>query len=757
MDLDKQVQIRLRERWQALQITEEAVDRLLEIAMTSPEPPEVPHRGVVLITGALGIGKSTYADVKMRRNIQEAFSTETARWPVLIDARTLADTPLETKVLEAAKGLPVAAYTLIVDGCDELPRDIANGLLRDARLFYGSSPESLIVLLSRPGYISWRDEVHLPELTEDAAESVMEAAAGHEVRIWSLPSQLRPLIRRPLFAILAARYFGAGHPRPTTSAGLLSALVEDVLRRDTATNEAVFAKLRDLAKQTMTHGGWIPETEVGSIAIRESLISTRLVVARSGSIGFAAPVIEQYFAALALLRNEIDAIEHTRSLSAWERWRPAWALAVTIGSWSQVAALVAQLASTFPGAAAWLVGENVADNGLAMLPAGESTSPLPPDSELSSRMTTAFKTWAASFSEVARVRGVLDGYEGRRVRIIVRSSPSSGLYVAGWSGTAEPSEAEIARSRDILAAAEPGWFFRGAWREASHPTWPWRFTLDRFGKMVERHLSHLRWNPGVQALGVEAEWDLIYSLAPSAAKSAIRRQDYEMAAKLTRRSIDSLAELLTTENIQEFHLDRRFVTVGELEALRGLIRDADPSQVFRSPWPGPDTDGGGSWVWSSYSLDRLAERSQRVYEAALDGYQQLVEKWMPKLAPTLGLGAMLPIALEGNVEVDRNGGMEVAGIDYELWPLPPGEPSRVKLVPVEGTQTRRAEEFEEKNRRFASLVHAYRSETAAWIGHTSSHGVLSIFGRLPATRIAIEWLWDDLRALRIIRSSGPRD
>ncbi|MGV9368349.1 hypothetical protein [Micromonospora tulbaghiae] len=757
MDLDKQVQIRLRERWQALQLTEEAVDRLLVIAMTSPEPPEVPDRGVVLITGALGIGKSTYADVKMRRNVQEAFNAETARWPVLIDARTLADTPLEKKVLEAANGLPVTAYTLIIDGCDELPRDIANSLLRDARLFSGSSPESLIILLSRPGYISWRDEVHLPELTEDAAESVMEAAAGREVRIWSLPRELRPLVRRPLFAILAARYFGTGYARPTTSAGLLSALVEDVLRRDTATNEGVFAKLRDLARQTMTHGGWIAETEVGSITVRESLISTRLVVARSGRIGFAAPVIEQYFAALALLWNEIDAIEHTRSLSAWERWRPAWVLAVTIGSWNQVAALVTQLASTLPGAAAWLVGENVADRGLAVPADGDSAPPLPPDSELSSRMLAAFKTWTAALPEVAREHRVLDGYEDTQVRIIVRSSPSSGLYVAGWSGTAEPSEAEIARSRDIFADAEPGWFFRGAWRRAPHPTWPWRFTLDRVGKIMEDHLTRLRWNPGVQALGVEAEWDLIYNLAPPAAKSAIHRQDYGLAADLTRQSIDRLVELLSRENIQEFHFNRRFVTVVELENLRSLIRDTDPSQVLCSPWPGPDTDGGGQWVWSSYSLDRLAERSQRIYEAALDGYQQLVEKWTPKLAPTLGLGAMLPIALEGDVEVKRNGGVEVAGIDYELWPLPPGEPSRVVLVPVEGVQARSPEEFEEKSRRFASLVHAYRSETAAWIGRTGTHGVLSIFGRLPATRIAIGWLWDDLRDLRIIRSTRPPD
>ena len=40
---------------------------------------------------------------------------------------------------------------------------------------------------------------------------------------------------------------------------------------------------------------------------------------------------------------------------------------------------------------------------------------------------------------------------------------------------------------------------------------------------------------------------------------------------------------------------------------------------------------------------------------------------------------------------------------------------------------------------------------------TSTHGRIHIFHRTPATRLAIRWLWEDLKALGFLKGTPPHD
>lgn len=755
LDMDRDAKIRLRERWQALQLSDEAVERLEATAASLFTPFEIPNCGVIVMTGALGSGKSTYADLALRRYIAAAYMSEREPWPIYFDSRRLAKTGLLDSIGELRDSGIGEPYILIVDGCDELPRESAARILREARYVYNSYPKSLVILLSRPGYLSWRDEIQLPALTEDASELLMQTVAGHDVRLWNLPVELRTVAHRPLFAILAARYFFGAGRGPQTRSGLLSALVEDVLRRDDALNEEIFSKLRALAVSTIIHGGKVEESQIGSAETREALIATRLVVCRDGYVTFAAPVIEQYFAALALLRDEIRASNHASSLSEWERWRAAWVLAVSIGSWQEVTALITVLAANFPGAAAWLVGQTIADLGAPRDSDGDGSDTSLTDSEWASRLNLAFNTWTQGFAEVARAQNVLDGNNSRVVRIIARSVKGSGIYVAGWSGLSEPTQAQIDRSRNIFEPPpDNGWFFRYSTGTVLHPNWPWRFTLSRIGDEVERLLRVLRWSPEVPALAVEQQWDVIETLAPASAKTRMREGKFDEAAQSTIQQIADVISMIRTEGALGLHTNRRIITLHQLESARQrLVRD-DPSQVLRSPWPGPDHIRSGSWVSSGYSADRLAQRAELVYQACLEGYRQLVDAWFPAAKLTLGLTAMMPVRLDGEVEVADDG---MPTIIYDLWPLPAGEQSVVNVRAVKGESPMRGQlfDFEGHGRQLTHMIHTYRNETSAWINYTSNHAVLDIFHRMPATRLAVRWLWDDLQHIKVTKSAAP--
>ncbi|MGW4498951.1 hypothetical protein ACWENR_10085 [Micromonospora sp. NPDC004336] len=756
MQMDKEATVRLRERWQALQLSDETVNKLQEVAPSLFSDLNLPSEGVVLVTAELGTGKSTYADILHRNMIQDAYSGRSDFWPVFLDARSLERVPLAEAVKELLPPVPPRQYAVIVDGCDELARDAANRLLRESRLLVGSNAGSLVALFCRPGYLTWRDEITLPELGNESAELLMEVASGQELRVWRLPVELRKIVGRPLFAILAARYFSDLRRGPTTEAALLRALVEDVIRRDGAPDEIVFSQLRRLASQTITHGGQVPDSEAGALDVRESLIATRLVVSHAGVVRFAAPVIEQYFAALALLRREVDHSSHLRSLAEWERWRAVWVAAMTIGSWQELQSILPDLISRHPGAAAWLVGETVPVPESGHNDASQNLQPLP-QSDLEARMNLAFRAWAAAFPNIALRFGMLDGVDGRCVRIVVRSSSESGLYIAGWSGLGEPTELQVDRSRDIFSRAEPGWLFRYAANHKPVPTWPWRFTLERFGAELFGHLKRLRWSPDVPALAAEKQWDQIQVLAARVTKQAIRNKDYGAAIELLLRDVDQLLDILGEEAAgwDLVHVDRRVFEIAELRELRQFLRHADPREILTPPYPEPDLGGRVGQGWGGYSVEQLARRAEAVYRAALNGYIELAQTLMPAVVPTLGLGAILPVHMKGNVGVKEKS-LPVALMKYDMFPLSAGQASRVEMTPGSLDVASGEDESQSRKKQWR-LIQTYRRETAAWVGYVSGYSSLDVHLRMPATRIAIRWLADDLRQIHVVNELFPYD
>jgi hypothetical protein len=195
----------------------------------------------------------------------------------------------------------------------------------------------------------------------------------------------------------------------------------------------------------------------------------------------------------------------------------------------------------------------------------------------------------------------------------------------------------------------------------------------------------------------------------------------------------------------------RWYNLDHLRVEVNRLRGAGETELH-DPWPGPDRDFGKGGIWHPYSNEQILARAAAVYAGALEGYQQLVDVWFPKLAPRMRTAVTLPARLVGVVVPPRtNKGIEgVPRIDWYLEALPHGSRSTVDLRL--GEDRMGVENIHLASDRLRSL----RPEAVAWLNTVLHHGVLEILHPNSATELAYSWLWDDLRQVSWVEGSLGR-
>jgi hypothetical protein len=730
--------LRTQDAWWGLGVSKQAIQRLSDLDIADGSDLDLPHRGLTVVTGELGAGKSFFAERLHRQHIDGVMSSRDT-WPSMLFARDLIGADLNAAILETGPADWSGPRHVVIDGCDEVSRDDAMRILRAARAFAGMNQDSRIILFSRPGYLSVAEALPLPPMTDEAVGQLMSAVAGNEIEIRTISWQLHDVVRRPLFAILYAR-LDYRQLRSNTTTGLLATMVEEVLHRDRAISEQLFSTLRSLASRTMTHRGRLPSAEAGPLDRREELLSTRLVVIRDSVVQFAAPVIEQYFAAQALLRGEIDVTEQLDSLRIWESWRPAWVMAVATGGWADATRLVTALAERFPGAAAWLVHQAIPD----AIPAnGENPDKLDLYT-IEQRLQQAFDVWYQAMSEIASV--AIPSNDAPQ--IVVRYYRSGRLFLGIWLGDMPPSQERIAEGMQIFDRAE-GWWLRGEICAGNLPAWPWRTTKDLAGGIISRAIEKLAKYASAPSLSDEQLWASVKHIAPTSVRyrltrSTVRDKDKEVIIA----EIDRHLKRFQDDQPVRYYLNGREYRNEDLIDIREHVLGASATSL-RDPWPTvdwPDSKG----PWPQHNIDQLIERTHAVYSAAFAAYAYIVHRWLPQFSDTLELSILLPIRMKAYVNADHRG----PRIDLELWPAPSGSYDEIDLENGE-PPPRTWDETKREYHRFANDMEQYRPESAAWVHGFGLHSVLDVFGDRPATRMAYRWLWEDLRDIHIVESNTP--
>jgi len=753
---------RLIARWVAAGVSAELAQSLADdegVGAPSRLSRDLPQAGLAVLEGDFGSGKSITSERIHSADVAAALDDDNAPLPVYLIAKSVTS-PLIDAVRAPADqlgDLRRVGLRLVVDGLDESGPARASELLNEARVLVYTWPNCRIVATTRPGIELTRDEKFTyPSLSDDEATALVERLGGHPSLLWSGSEAIRNTLHLPLFLIIATLQQQAGAEVPRSRGTFFEALADGALRHSHRPPAEARQALKEMACLAIQSSGTVPAAELGSEDTVRSVLETRLVVRTGRVLRFALPVVEQYFAAQAVLEQGTTRLD-LHDLRLLERWRYPIMLAVTIGSWRQVTALLDALTHLHPGLSSWSVANALPETASA------PTAALPDGLECARRLYHTLTEWKNAHGALGQLLGLTDSTGAlRTVGVWVEGSQlMTGLKV-GQSAGVDVTQLPYGL-HPFTGQAPDGsvWTpLRSGIPPADFMAWPWLWALQWVSRSIE---SLLRTQslplPDTVSFQAERRWAVAKAIAQRT--GSIDHRPLVVNSVLT--AAERLRSVLVSQSASWYRLNpssKVIITKDEIERFIEELSAGDipvEDGMLHRPYPAPDITPGGGHVSSVYSDEALRSLVEQVCANALLIYRDLVNTWFPALAPTLGLACILPVTLRGELLPD-GGSWGGPAFVYYTEPLPLSEPTNadVRLVATHGelfdfdSPTRL--ERRRKNQQLVSVLHP---DAEGWANPRAAGTTVWVYGDMPATTQAYRWLWEDLQALRMIKQPPP--
>lgn len=708
---------------------------------------EIPGSGFVVLTGELGSGKSVTVERIHQQDVNAATARPDAPIPLYFTARSVAGSLIDAVGAAAAEfgWSSVTEVRLVLDGLDEAGPARAGELVDDARVIVQRWPGSRVLATARPGVeVRAEESLAYPPMSREESHALAQRVAGPWASAHAESDAVHDVLRLPLFLIIATLARSDARDLPRSPADFLELLVARALNRPGVALAEADDTLARLARLTIQSGGPVAAGELGSEAQARLVAATRLVTRRGRTLTFSLPVLEQYFGGKYLLAEGLpgDALETPTTM---DRWRYPLALALAGCGWQQSTTLLAPIVARFPGLASWLVQEAVPGDGRG------SAAALPPAAECARRVGQTLADWLDALAPASRQ---------------LRLTHADGT-AAPVSATADgPRLATTTASEPVAQIAEMGVPRRDPMRTgtpaADYPAWPWAWSLEWIKQRLEPKLRRQLLELGPEGpASIERRWALCRAMTGQNS-NLVAPIDPAAVLEIARRhtGVENLVRA-TFQARRAVHADARELhrLVEDLEAGRSL--DADGMIAW--PYPAPSPPPVVKWALDLYDDEALTGLVTGIFGNALIIYEMLVDRWFPALRPTLGLACILPVQVAGTVargQVDRLHPADYPGhsIAVHMSPLPPGSASIAafdyaagELPDVDFETIRRLhEDATEKVRR-------WHPGSEPWANPRIHDPALSVPSETPATDLAYAWLWEDLKALRLVSASAPSE
>ena len=349
------------------------------------------------------------------------------------------------------------------------------------------------------------------------------------------------------------------------------------------------------------------------------------------------------------------------------------------------------------------------------------------------------ETWGAGLGNLYPAIGPVD-LSGRTATLGIELSGAR-IATSWYSGTKELPAVVDLPQRPVSGTERLDWPTLSSELVPQTRAWAWFMTKRTLATSLLEALQS-----GTLALEStdavhELSWEFALAVNPQGRlnQARIRIQDvlrYIGQEPSSLTFFDSDGQAVRTSG-REFELLRRY--------LEGLQESGE--EFIVEPWPSEDLSKGSGKIWGFYSKERLLERTNAVYTAALNIYKNMTDSWFKAFDKRLRLYQLLPVRLEGYlafpVEPDtHNRGPQLSWHTCSL--LDGAEStSAIELGPnelFEGDFFASVEEEEGKLKR-------WRPDSAITPFPVVAFSLLDVFGSRPATRIAHDWLIGELREL----------
>ena len=372
-----------------------------------------------------------------------------------------------------------------------------------------------------------------------------------------------------------------------------------------------------------------------------------------------------------------------------DRWVTPLAIAINSENPNTGLEIMERLSSTDPGMAG-LVLEEVSNNWSVVKPAVPSS--LGTTMEAGTNIRNALENWKTGLEPLMDAVGVLD-QKGNIPTLGIEVKP--GRLTTSWY-RGDEALAHVVQLPEGINDPSTGLFWnwhRWVSRDIE-PTrlWPWHVTHEDLSELLSEQLRTLRF--------------------AQSTKEGFQEFAHEFTSYL-RRSYPWARELKTSEEIIDYienslyqlNHPRSSITFGhkdytwtlpELALFRERVVELanEGTDVLMEPWPAPDREWppgktGGMW-FERYTEERLLQRTNAIFNGALQIYNSIVDQWLPAFNKRDQMSHAFPFRLRGELRLppdqerrDRNEPFVIywpewtddtndSGVFIELGPKEPG-------------------------------------------------------------------------------------
>jgi hypothetical protein len=639
------------QRWRGVGLPQQEAGALAEDhAVGLPVRELAPGEGrpVVVWTGKIGAGKSIAAERVHQAAIDFAREESSAPVPVFLHASEI-DGDLASAV--ADKGNEVGdprtrGAAVVIDALDEVGYEAAEAVLGQARVLAETWPATTVLLTSRPlpGALDVEEHVEIPTLSEAESHACIEIGAGRAVHygeVFGFPETVKQTLRQPFFALLAGLWLRENTGSPRAPIDLMAELGER------ATPEgADRSVLRRLAIRSVARDlGPVPTAEILRPAEVNGLLATGIVAGDKLHLTFALPSLAQWFAAEALLERDINVSDLLAVPEDLELWLYPLALAIGFGSFEDGGLILQPLLEGEAGFAFRVLDTAFKQAVLE----GEDAPPWREAGEMTRDSLTSLREALAPLGPL-----ITDSDDDGRLAPMAVASDDGYLTVAFATDRGRPDVFQLPADFDMLRAGFEWGSIRGS-RVGPGGTWAWRWSRDAIKDGIKRLLKGRGFPVSPDGpLGDEEAW--------ACAARLVGRSPFACPQIEVTPLIDQIVATLPPD------LEATFIAADSPSGQRGdlvgmlsyLLRlRSEGHEHLKPPIPAPDRlEGGGGWIGEFYSDERLLAAAEAIYLQSIQAYGEIVDRWLPSLAPTLERRVLMPVRVVGRIRRGPGSGFE---------------------------------------------------------------------------------------------------
>ena len=724
----------------AIGLNDEEADMLATRALATP-PSITVSESLTVMSGAMGVGKTTELERVHRLAIDKALADPDAPIPVFLRASEVINSLLLTVASAHAEGLgdpSRVGVRLIIDGLDEAGGQMAN-LTPGLATLQAAWPNSTVIVGTRPQpSLSGLETVEVKALTPEAAESLMAAIDPGVTRLSWRREELTEVLCRPLFAIRFALDRRQGNWADISQGQLIGSVGRQALDDIGDTTDDAFELLVRLARFVVDSGG--RPVNVRSLGATQAqvarLMRSRIVQVVDGHVSFQLAALTEWFAADALLRDPSVLTHSVSSALTAHRWRYVFVQALLQGSVDEVDMVMSVLLAEMPATAAWVHSE-------AQIPSlGRRSTPLAASTqEAGARIRRAARAWAEPWPEMRD--WFADNRESATLGIAMGDSELTTAWLFGSQGSGGdviPLPPDVHPLSGVVNTSWTGsrWGLLGDGED-----WPWVWTRGELQPTIDGYLQDRGLLADIELCWPELAWDFANQILGRYAAvqcEAVQRVDMEATISKYRASAGA----------HEVHVSGGW-RLTEGEAFVADLARLDVSEV-RSPWPPANTQGTTTESW--WTTEQLLARLQLATKTALDVYQAIVARHLPAMAPELHTYQLLPGQIVGLVTpADPDRGFEGAPrYRWHIEPRPTGSQNEALWRVCSTDDLYDHDEGES----LSAQVRTMRGDLAERIPLYAHFSEPEIYWSTPASFLALKLLESDLSDFRWVTGYSAR-